>query len=510
MQFRNAVAGAAVVGALSVSAAHAQTSTIYVDGSIGSASCAAYNPATRACTGGTSTAYRTFAGGAGAAAPGTLVYVRGGSYSEQLNVSRSGTAAQPVVFRKYGSETPTITSLSNPGILMVGREHVEIDGLTVTDVVGWVRLEDSRFITIRNSVFRRATSSGTTGSVKLVRSSDNRLVDNILDDGNDNMVLVDGADRNLVQNNRFTLGRHSLLSVRCSNFNVFRGNSFNNTAQKAVEIYDCEGGSDAPFLLDATKRNLFEGNEFTKTLASDADHRYNAMQHGAQHTIVRRNVYRHNDGGGINYQSYADESLAVYGNRMYNNTFYANRCHAIIGDSGTSQYRDHRVKNNILYRNVTCSGGSQQTNIRDTSTVVLTNNAIETTAPGFVNEAGNDFRLASGSRMIDAGAALTATAAAGSGSVLAVQDASYFFDGYGIAGQVGDTIQLLGGGAAVVVDIDYAGNRLTLDRPLTWSAGQGVALQFWGTAPDMGAFEFTGSTTPVTAPQAPTNVRVIR
>lgn len=510
MNYRIAVAAIAVMLGSTGQFGEAQTATIFVDGGIASASCTSYNPATRACSGGSSTAYRTLAGGAGAASAGTLVYIRAGSYSEQLNVPRSGTATQPIVFRRYGSETPTITNLSNPGILMVGRQYVEIDGLTVSNVVGWVRLEDSRFITIRNSVFRRATSSGTTGSVKLVRSSDNRILDNVLDDGNDNMVLVDGADRNLVQNNQFTLARHSLLSVRCSNFNVFRGNSFHNTTQKAVEIYDCEGGSDAPFLLDATKRNLFEDNVFTKTLASDADHRYNAMQHGAQHTIVRRNVYRGNDGGGVNYQSYSDESLAVYGNRMYHNTFYGNRCHAIIGDSGTSQYRDNRVKNNLLYGNVNCSGGGQQTNIRDAATVILTSNAIESSPPGFVNEAGNDFRLASGSRMIDAAAALTATAGAGSGSVMAVQDASYFFDGYGIAGEGGDIIQLLGGGTAVVLDIDYAANRLTLDRSLTWSAGQGVALQFSGSAPDMGAFEVAGPTSPGTAPQPPSNVRVIR
>ena len=94
--------------------------------------------------------------------------------------------------------------------------------------------------------------------------------------------------------------------------------------------------------------------------------------------------------------------------------------------------------------------------------------------------------------------------------VLPVQDASYFFDGYGIAGEGGDIIQLFGGGTAVVLDIDYAGNRLTLDRSLTWSAGQGVALQFSGSAPDMGAFEVAGPTNPGTAPQPPTNVRVIR
>ena len=80
------------------------------------------------------------------------------------------------------------------------------------------------------------------------------------------------------------------------------------------------------------------------------------------------------------------------------------------------------------------------------------------------------------------------------------RDASYFYDGHGIDREIGDTIQLTGGAGssdvAVVKAIDYAANTLTLDRALTWAKGQGVALRYAGTAPDMGAFEFgidTGS-----------------
>ncbi len=121
----------------------------------------------------------------------------------------------------------------------------------------------------------------------------------------------------------------------------------------------------------------------------------------------------------------------------------------------------------------------------------LTGNAIEKVDPGFVNEAGNDFHLAPGSRMIDAAGPLTVTMAAGSGTSLAVKDALYFYDGHGIPGEVGDTIQLIGStDTAVVKSIDFATNTLTLDRALTWSKGQGVALRYAGAAPDMGAFEF--------------------
>lgn len=511
---RTGVVGAGVLALALLSAARvdAQTVTTYVDGSLSAASCTTYNPATRTCSGGTASAYRTIAGAAGAANAGTTVMIRAGNYGEQLSVPRSGTQAQPIVFRAYGSETPTISGLSSAGIQLVGREYIEIVGLTVTDVAGWARLEDSRNITIRNSFFRRATATGTTGSIKLVRSSNNRILNNLIEEGNDNMVLVDGADRNVIQGNTFTSGRHSLLTIRCSNFNVVRANTFGNAIQKGLEVFDCEGvGSDSPIKYNATKRNVIELNVVTQTKSSTKDNDYNGIQHGGQGTIARRNVFRTNDGGAINYQSYSNESLYVYGNRLYNNTFYANRCYAIIGDNGdTADYRDNRVKNNLLYKNVNCAGAAQQTNIRDASTVILTTNAIETTAPGFVNEATYDLHLAAGSRMIDAAGALTTTTAAGSGTQMTVQDASYFFDGHGIAGEVGDRIQILGQSqTAVVLAVNYTTNTLTLSQPLTWASGAGVALQFSGAAPDMGAYEFGGGGTTPTAPQPPTNVRIV-
>jgi parallel beta-helix repeat protein len=471
--------------------ASAQAVTVYVDPDITTPTCGNYSADARACGTGSATAYRTLSAAAAAAGPGTVVSIRGGTYREALSPARSGTEAAPIVFRRHGTETPTITGV-DIGVTLVRREYVELDGLTVMDVNGWVRLQDSRHITIRNSTFRHTLARGTTGSIKVVRSSYNRILGNTLEEGNDSLVLVDASDRNLIEGNTFSGARHSLVSVRCSNFNVLRGNAFSNPWEKDVEVFDCEGvGSDNPVRFDAARGNLIELNEFTLTRPSGQDHDYNGIQHGAQQTIVRRNVFRNLPGGGVNFQEYPRESRYVYGNRMYHNTFYANHCHGIIGDLGTHQYKDMQVKNNLLYKNVGCRNESDQIRIPDRKAVVLTGNAIENADPGFVNEAGNDFHLAQGSRMIDAAGPLTETVAAGSGTSLAVKDVLYFYDGRGIPGEAGDTIQLIGGtDTAVVKAIDLKTNTLTLDRALTWSKGQGVALAYAGAAPDMGAFEF--------------------
>jgi copper-binding protein NosD len=465
--------------------------TMYVDGRIGPTTCADYSPASRSCGGGSARAFRSLQGAAEAAGPGDVVHVREGTYAERLIPSRSGTEPQPVTWLATPGETVTVTGTDEPAVYLKGRSYVVIDGFTVTNVVGWVRLEDSSHNLLVRNHFSNATARGTTGGVKLVRSHLNRILDNSIEDGNDNLLLQE-SDHNVVQANVFSRGRHSLLSIRCGNYNVIRGNSFSNPSQKNLEIFDCEGVSDAPVRLDATKRNLVEGNLIADTHPSSANYRYNGIQYGGQQGIVRRNVFRNNQGGGINFQFYARESLDNNRNRVYNNTFYNNRCFGIVGQRGNhARFYDNRVRANLLYRNFNCTGTGSQVSIADPGAVILEENVLATTSPGFVDEAGGDLRLAPGSPMIDAGAFLTTTARAGNGTEMPVADASWFYDGYGIPGETGDAIQLEGRQeVAHVTGVDLSANLLRLDRALTWAAGQGVALRYAGSRPDVGAYEF--------------------
>ena len=79
-----------------------------------------------------------------------------------------------------------------------------------------------------------------------------------------------------------------------------------------------------------------------------------------------------------------------------------------------------------------------------------------------------------------------------------VEDAGYFYDGFGIAGEKGDVIQLSGSKAtARILKIDYTAHAITLDEPLTWEHGQGVGLAYTGAAPDIGALERDAPQEPV-------------
>jgi hypothetical protein len=297
-----------------------------------------------------------------------------------------------------------------------------------------------------------------------------------------------------VEGNTFTSARHSLLSIRCGNFNVIRGNRFSNPYQKNAEIYDCEGASDAPVKLDATKHNVFEGNVFTSTRGADRPYRYNGIQYVGQNGIVRRNVFYDNQGGALNFQVYPTEALYNNNNHVYNNTFYNNRCYGVSAStaSRSSRYYGNVVSNNLFFRNTDCSGGATQNLIGRSGAVKFEGNAVVTESPRFVDEAARDFHLTSGSPMIDAGIFASRTAKGGTGKVIPVDDVGYFYDGFGIPGETGDIIQLEGQKAvARISKIQYQDRTLTIDEPLAWSAGQKIHLRYSGSRPDVGAFEYS-------------------
>jgi len=147
--------------------------------------------------------------------------------------------------------------------------------------------------------------------------------------------------------------------------------------------------------------------------------------------------------------------------------------------------------------------------------------------PLFVNyispgNASNNYHLQAGSPAIAAGTYLTTVAAgdSGSGTSLVVSDATYFQDGYGLSNANstvnGDCIAVgTPSNHVCVTTVNYTTNTLTLASSISRSAGQGVYLYsksdgvqvLTGSAPDMGAYPYAGSSTG--SPAAPSNLSVV-
>jgi hypothetical protein len=108
-----------------------------------------------------------------------------------------------------------------------------------------------------------------------------------------------------------------------------------------------------------------------------------------------------------------------------------------------------------------------------------------------------DYHLAAGSPAIDKGTSLTKAINAGTNSTILVVDrASYFQDGYCVNGECLNTPDsiVIGNSAPVRIKIiNDVTNTITLTTPVSWTAGSAVTLPYIGSAPDIGAFEY-GST----------------
>ncbi len=525
--------------------------TLYVDGSIQTDHCRNYSPETRKCGGGKQVAYQALAGASAVAVAGNKVLIRGGVYREILKPKHSGTKSKPLIFRGYEGETAIISGEHlKPAIDISYRSHLILENIEVHDVRRWLYGRDADYNQIINCRFIGAHDPNGSSKTGLFfeQADHNRIINNLFDGTTqDNLSLVK-SDSNLVQGNRFRNGKHTLWTIKCGNKNIIRGNDLYNELQKIGEIYDCHNvGFDHQFDDDdATKHNLVEDNDFTYTPSSGRHSPYAGIQHAAQQSIIRHNRFRHTIGPAMQLALYGKEARYNTGNRIYNNTFHATSFAAIeiaLGGKGyhlddnllvnnaftrsifvvnderwdwynrflrgapvqikTARLDGFFFDNNLIFnkevgefylishgvRNSNRNPYPQSVSAWMKSNPELFRNFVEAD-PQFVDEGNNDFTPGSSSPLVDSGRFLTRTRSAGSGTEIPLDDASWFQDGFGIPGEKGDEIQLEDQQQrANILSVDYKTNQITLDRPLTWNKGQGLALSYNGRGPDIGAIE---------------------
>jgi hypothetical protein len=342
------------------------------------------------------------------------------------------------------------------------------------------------------------------------------------------------CDHNVVEDCEFRGGAHHVVGIHDRN-NVFRRNYVHNEAWWPTDS-PVNGNRIMMLIGSDGQRNLVEDNRIAYGGETSEGDQCGGSggTYSSPYNIIRRNAIYRTLLYGMYLHRYP-ESLGGHDNKVYNNTFWSTG----VTTTCTSEYKSNydtawthaifigeeagstdlnAIRNNLFYQNtnsrnaawsiieayVESEGGYTQPDLQ-----VISGNWMDGEGdPMFASISGTpdpgdedqfDFSLQAGSPCIDNGEFLTTvTSDSGSGTVFTVEDAGYFFDGWGIGPEVptaliqGDTIQLEGQAeTAVVTAVDYDTNTLTVDRSLTWTRDQGVGLQYSGTAPDQGAFEFT-------------------
>jgi parallel beta-helix repeat protein len=309
-------------------------------------------------------------------------------------------------------------------------------------------------------------------------------------------VWVEGS-HNLIENNDVSNCGHNGLLLR-GQYNIAKGNILRGEIYRSCEVHS-SGAGNSHLVFDSNVVRNSAG--FTPGPCAAY-----GMQVDAPYAIIRRNLFYNNHGHGLEVWAMIGGATGAH-MRIYNNDSSQNGIGAGVGaqegygielnqisESVPGDFRDVVIKNNVLYRNKNV--GIYYKPQADSNDHVDANNFKNFNGnPYFADESNHDFHLTLGSPCIDAGAFLTNTRQAGSGTTILVDNAGYFIDGFGIV--EGDLIQLQEETeTAKITYIDYSSNSISIDRSLSWSSGQGVSLAFTGSAPDIGAFEYESSAPP--------------
>jgi Right handed beta helix region len=341
------------------------------------------------------------------------------------------------------------------------------------------------------------------------------------------MLYIEHGSYNLIQGNIFGSCAHDSLVFggSATHHNIVRNNIFRNTYRRGLDLYS------------ETKFNLIEKNYFfDHGLKMNENPQRESRNHepwnpgaiqcikGSDYMIIRRNVFDNNGnilsftgqymhfyhntanrqiitifGDGGNY----DDKFNIYKNNIFSNTASLKRLNdgQYVYSWNTYVQPGHIMESNIITHNAFTGDNNRwryNKNYNFSSLAEFeasTKDAFDnnTYIPFFEESSRRNFNLLPKSSLIDAGTWMTVIKSPTnkSQSTFTVDDAAYFFDGWGIENEVGDLIKTANGKFAQIKKIDYESNTINVDPPIDIFQNEGLALYYGGSSPDIGAYEFS-------------------
>ncbi len=406
-------------------------------------------------------AWRTLAHGAGALVCGQVLMVMGGTYAtDEIRMTQKCTSAAKAVILVNPGDTATIASQpANSGhALVVAGEHVVIDGLGVASLGTPIGEYDAEISGSHNALLNVEFRPPVIPSFKfgvVISGQGNLVYRSYLHDygspdatqnpdGNGGFLLALlgwGSTGNVVWSNHLTRGGHdeSLCKSGCR-YNRWLNNVMDGGwGQGWIGVYG-SGPAD---------HNLVEGN-FIKGVGQLTPAYKPAIQVSGAYNTVRRNVVVDTRRWALEVSSF-EGGTASY-NLIYNNVFYnSGGCYFQSSSRGIRAYNNVVYANNVCYKiqdvafriylgNTTGRntnndilsvdaagklqpdrdffvwnqlGGGTYENGKSIAAAeqnyapVFSRNKVLSVPPRFVDETNHDFHLAAGSRLLDAGIAIT-------------------------------------------------------------------------------------------------------
>jgi hypothetical protein len=486
---------------------------------------------------------------------GDTAYLLAGTYSTYINPSNSGTQGSPIVYRNYGSDVVTISGASY-AVYINGKSYITVTGINATLCSKFLYIKNGTYNTIAYGKFGPQNPlGGWELSVIDTNSQYNWIhhlefhdsgvckgtppsgVDegSVLDIGRESSA--DATKFNLIEDNVFYHGGHHVVGIH-TGYNTFRNNYVHN------EAWSSGAGNRTLYLnnlvstsLPDVGHNVIEGNRFGFG-AKPCD----AITVGIVAMSTNYNLFRYNglfygNANGLGTSAYSNPNSQGSYNHIYNNTIFSTGLGNLLtptltADTYTSEHtgisffsssnQGNALRNNLFYSTVKAYGGSTsaQTFANDWDGNKLGNPLFvnASTTPGSPNDRTlPNLNLQSSSPAIGKGGALTTVAAGdpGSGTTLVVADSAFFQDGsYAPAGKVQPDWIAVGTvtNTVQISSINHATNTITLVNSISRASNDPVwlykksdgAIVLYGSAPDAGAYEYSGGK----RPSPPANLQV--
>ena len=428
---------------------------------------------------------------ANVAGPGDVCEVYSGTYSETVTVARPGSPTLPIVFRVRGGETVLVTAF-----VLTNRAHITIDGFEITNASshGILAQNGAHHAIIQNNYIH---SSGG-GCIRFgLGTSDDVIIrhNRLANCGGNGITFNSGTttspgDRLLIEDNEISSLTEFDAMYLGGNHVVIRNNYIHDIGTVLGAHIDGIQHSGQEFSYV-----LIEGNT-TRTCTDTGGNCHAFITRNVTAPAVETIIYRYNyaqDLAGPLYILLGDTGDDIRHAMVYNNTSGGDTLRTDTGQGVSMTSATNSVaKNNIVYQRVDTpynapwiGASTYGGNLAFTSgyaggwgspySTESTYAALHSQDPLFANYP-NDATLQSGSPARNAGVALTAVAAAdtGSGTSLIVDDAHYFQDGW--SGVNADWLRVGASTAIRVVSINYDANAITLASSIARNDGDPVYL----------------------------------
>ncbi|MFA5095411.1 MAG: Ig-like domain-containing protein [Candidatus Paceibacterota bacterium] len=354
-----------------------------------------------------------------------------------------------------------------------------------------------RITVIGNEIYDNACQGIRTGGVSGILIKDNYTHDN----GATGIQLEDITDKAVVEGNRSE-----------NNAKIFHGETgiWVDNSINVVVKNNYTAGNDTGILVGISRRVILRNNIVVNNNFENLYNSKGMSIYGNSHDVaVAHNTLSNYNGSASS--SWPDMSICL--TTMYNQPNYYSPStgfhlkNNIFSNTSSSkdfgvECTDYTSDNELFYNTrpvaIKYLGSSlslaQYITASGKDTYSLEQNPLFT----------SDYHLQSGSPAVDAGAFLATTIGSGNGTTIAVNDASYFTDGFGIA--EGDLIKVGNDSSLRITNVNYDSNTITLNQSIQWTDGEGVSFLYNGTSPDIGAYEseFVVAPPPVSDTTSPT------